>query len=93
MIKQETNQIKTKRSASRTTNWLSKAQAGEIPVNLLEKLSLDRQDVVAFLSSHIPLLRSSARGAGLGTLALFFDELNTVLQESYSLRDTKSQGN
>jgi hypothetical protein len=72
---------KKQRPTSRTKNWLAKAQTGEIPVSVLEKVTLDKKDVAEFLSSNIPLLRSSAKGAGLGTLAVFFDELHQALQK------------
>ncbi len=81
MTKRNEMEIKARRPNSRTMNWLTKAQAGEIPVSVLEKVSLDKQDVADFLSSNIPLLRSSAKGAGLGTLAMFFDELHHALQK------------
>ncbi len=81
MTKRNLVEIKARRPNSRTMNWLTKAQAGEIPVSVLEKVSLDKQDVADFLSSNIPIMRSSAKGAGLGTLAMFFDELDLVLQQ------------
>jgi hypothetical protein len=74
--------VAVRRGSSTTASWLSKAQSGEIPVAFLEKVSLDRDDVVEFLASNIPILKSSAKGAGLNTLAMFFDELQQALQKA-----------
>jgi hypothetical protein len=81
MTNRKGSEFKVRRPNSRTMSWLTKAQSGEIPVSVLEKVSLDKQDVADFLSANIPIMRSSAKGAGLGTLAMFFDELDTVLQQ------------
>ncbi len=81
MTKRKVAEFKVRRPNSRTMSWLTKAQSGEIPISLLEKVTLDKQDVADFLSANIPIMRSSAKGAGLGTLAMFFDELDTVLQQ------------
>jgi hypothetical protein len=65
-----------------TTTWLDKAKAGEIPVNVLEKVLLDKQDVIHFVAGSLPILKSSAKGAGMATLAMFFDELESVLHQA-----------
>jgi hypothetical protein len=82
MLSTKSNGEGPARESSKTNSWLAKAKSGEIPVNLLEKVTLDRKDVVRFLAANIPIMRSSAKGAGLATLAMFFDELQSVLQDA-----------
>jgi hypothetical protein len=82
MIVQKSAKSDVQNSKNRTQTWLNRAKSGEIPVNLLEKLSLDRRETISFIHANIPLLSSSAKGAGLGTLAIFFEELNNVLKQA-----------